>query len=112
MNFDFVQIDKKTETGFDWIPLRRQIGTVERITHFESQRIARAEPARLDAERSAFFKHGIPKLHRIARTKENFNAVLSGVTGPRHRNVCSVEREIDNVISRRQIDIIAEERMK
>src|SRR5438034_7862504 len=100
-------MDKESKSGLDRISLRRQIGAVKRITHFQAQYVARAQSARFNSEGFASFERRIPKICGITRGKENFNAVLSGVTGPRDRNTCSVEREIDNVISRRQIDSIA-----
>ena len=51
MNFGFVQIDEKTEAGFDRIVLRRKIGAVQRITHLQAQRVARAQSAGTNAER-------------------------------------------------------------
>ena len=41
----FRQINKKTEPGLERIVFGRKIGAVERITHLETQGIARAEPA-------------------------------------------------------------------
>src|SRR5437867_8093749 len=106
------KIDKDSEPSFDRIAFRRQIGAVEWIAHFQAQRVARAETARFNSESFAFFERGIPKLHRVARTKENFNAVLAGVTGSRDGNLCSIERTIDDRVSGRKIDIFAEQRMK
>ena len=34
--FRLRQIDKESETGFDWIALRGKIGAVERIAHFQA----------------------------------------------------------------------------
>ena len=41
----FRQIDKKTKSGLERILFGRKIGAVERITHFQTQSVARTEPA-------------------------------------------------------------------
>src|ERR1700694_6036496 len=82
---------------------RRKIGAIERITHFQSQCVACAEPARLDSKFLSLLEDGVPKLHRVARAKENFYAVFAGVAGARHRYRHSLHLNIDNVVSRRKI---------
>ena len=47
--FRLLQINEETQAGFDRVVLRGKIGAVQRITHFQAQRVARAEPAGPDA---------------------------------------------------------------
>src|SRR5262249_40308802 len=108
----FCQIDEEPEPCLDRISVRRQIGTVERVTHFQAQRVARAQTARLDSERLAFFEHGVPKLRCIPRAKENFDPVLTRVTSASDGNSRPIERKISNRISRWKIGIAAEDRAK
>ena len=68
--------------------------------------------SRLDPERFALFERGVPKIPGVTRAEENFNAVFSSVTGSRDRNISSIETKIDNMVSRRKIDIFAEQRVK
>src|ERR1700730_3704540 len=105
----FRKIDKEPETSLDWIPFRRQIGAVERITHFQAQRVARAKSAWLDPELISFIENAVPKFRRVLCTKENFHAIFACITSPRDRNRHIVQLEIDNVISRWKIDIVAEQ---
>src|SRR5205823_3811847 len=81
-----------------------KIGTVERVTHFQTKRVARTEATRLEAEILSFFEHEIPKLRGVTGAKENLNAVFAGVTGPRHRDRHSSELKVDNMITRWKID--------
>ena len=39
----FAQINKKPKSRLDRISFRRKIGTIKRITHFQSQRVTRAQ---------------------------------------------------------------------
>src|ERR1044072_5821106 len=91
-------IDKETESGLDWVPLRREIGAVEWVTHLQAQRVARAESAWL----RAFFYNQLPKFRPVLISKENFDAVFAGITGARYRDRPAVRLYIDNVIVRRQ----------
>src|SRR6478609_2565523 len=76
----FRQVDKKSEAGLDWIALWRQIGAVQRVTHLESQRVARAESARFDPKRLSVIKDGVPDHGRVFGGEENLHAVFTGVT--------------------------------
>src|SRR6202011_5080733 len=68
-----------------------------------TKRVARAEPAGFDSEISSLFENGVPKFHRIAFAKENFYAVFTSITGPRHQDRHFIQLKIDNVIARRQV---------
>jgi hypothetical protein len=46
----FLEIDEKAEPGLDRITFGGEIRTVERVTHFQSQSIARSQTARFCAE--------------------------------------------------------------
>src|SRR5437588_915857 len=63
------KVDKEPESGFNRISLRRKIGAVERVTHFQSQRIARAESAWFEPELFSFLVDEIPKLHCVGRAE-------------------------------------------
>src|SRR5947207_1194950 len=103
----FCQIYKEPQSCFDRISFRRQIGTVERVTHFQAQCVARTETAGLNSEWLAFFERGVPKLDRIRCAKENFNAVLTRVTSPGDGDSRPFERKIGDRISRWKIGIRA-----
>ena len=64
------QIDEKTEAGFDWILFRRKIGTVERVTHFQSQRVSCAEAARPDADGLPFSSASSTTSRRLLRGRK------------------------------------------
>src|SRR5437870_12542827 len=106
------QIDKESESGLDWISVRGQIRTIKRIAHFQAQRVARAESARFNSKRFALLERSVPKFHCVHCAKENFNAVLAGVTRARDGNLCFVEWKIDDRISQRELDIFAEQGVK
>ena len=108
----FGQIDKESQSSLDWISFRRQIGTIEGVTHFQPQCVARAKTARLNSKWFALFERSIPKLHCIGCAKENLNAVLAGVTGTRNGNRRLLELKIDNRISRGKIGILTKQRVK
>src|SRR5262249_5833229 len=108
----FCHVDEKSETCLDRISFWRQIRAVQRVAHFQAQRVAGAQTARLDRERLAFFEHGVPKLHRVCCAKENFNPVLAGVTGACDRNSRSIEWKIGNRIARWKIRIGTKESVK
>src|SRR5206468_8141505 len=105
----FCQIDKESQSCFDWISLRRQIGTVERVTHFQTQCVARAESTRFDPEGFAFFERGVPKLQCVRGAKEYFNAVLACVPGSSDENSCRVEWKVDDRISRWWVDVLTKD---
>src|SRR5207249_11745850 len=103
---------KEAESCPDEISSRRQIRTIERIAHFEPQRVARAQAARFDSKRFAFFERRTPKLYCIHRAKENFDAVFASVAGARDGNSRPIEWKIGNRISRWKIGINAKQSMK
>src|SRR5207244_6630455 len=82
----FLKIDEKSETGFDRIAFGRKIRAVERITHFQAQRIARPQTAWFGAGFFSALQNEVPQLCCILRPKKNFHAVLAGITGPRDRD--------------------------
>ena len=94
--FWFLQVHEKPQAGFDWVVLRRKIGAIERITHFQTKRVARSKPAWFNPKLCSFFEHEVPKLYRVAGAKEYFDAVFARVTRPRHRDWHSIELKIDN----------------
>src|SRR5881394_3476467 len=108
----FAYIDEESESRLDRVALRREIRTIKRVAHVQPQRIARAQPTRLNSKRLALFKHSAPKLDRVVCRKENFDAILAGVSGAGDRNVRSLKGNINNVISRRKLDVFTEQRMK
>ena len=105
----FGQVDEESQSGLDRVSFRREIGTVKRVAHLQSQRIARAEATRLDSERLTLFKHGAPKLRRVLCGEENLNAILPGVTSAGDRNVLCTKWNINNVVSRRHLDVFTKE---
>ena len=70
------------------------------------------KPQGLIPKSFSFFERDVPKLHRVSRAKEDFNAVLTGVTSSRDGDGCFFKGKIDNVISRWRLRVFAEERMK
>ena len=82
----FLKIDEKSEPGLDRITFGGEIRTVERVTHFQSQSIARSQTARFCAKSGAAFQNKSPELRRVTRAKKNLHTIFAGVTGARDRN--------------------------
>src|SRR5438046_7199253 len=61
----FAYIDEEPQSRFDRVSFRREIGTVQRVTHLQPQRIARAQANRLNSKRLALSKYSAPKFHRV-----------------------------------------------
>src|SRR5205823_14868036 len=62
----FRQIDKEAESSFDWISFGRQVGTVERVTHLQTQCVTGAETTRFDPEQLTCFERRVPKFRGVA----------------------------------------------
>ena len=88
----FVERHKKTQAGFDRGCLLVQLLSVKRITHLGSQRVARAEPARFQAERTADLEELVPDRDDLERSKY-FKTIFAGVAGAGDVNDHAVEVE-------------------
>ena len=79
--FALVERDKKSESGLDGRGLLVQLMTVKRVANLCAQRVARAETARLDAERVPGSEQSVPNvLDGFVRT-DDFESVFAGVAG-------------------------------
>ena len=81
----FLEIDEKAEPGLDRITFGGEIRTVERVTHFQSQSIARSQTARFCAEFGAAFQNKVQNF-AASLARKNLHAIFTGVTGARDRN--------------------------
>src|SRR5207237_5880553 len=95
-------VDKKSQPCFDWIALWRKVGAVERVTHFETQGIARTQTAGANPERFPFCQNFIPDQRRVSCRKENLDAVFTGVARAPDLEWNALVFELFDLISRRQ----------
>src|SRR5262249_21951671 len=74
-----IEFDDPTEAGFERRDRRVDFVAVERHRRFQTQRVARAQSAGLDAEFGACAHHQIPNALGLEGRHVDFEAVLTGI---------------------------------
>src|SRR3954447_10967587 len=103
-----VQINEERKPRLDRIVFGRKIGPVERIAHFESKRVARAETARPDSEVLSRVQKVVPGFRRVFGGTKYFDSILAGITGAGYGDLRSITVEFPDLVARRQLRVLSE----
>src|SRR5438477_11128052 len=85
---------------------RRQVGAIERITHFEAESVACPKPARPNAKLLTFCEDIVPNFPCVGSREENFHSILPGVSSARDVQSNAVIIKILDLISCRQFRLL------
>ncbi len=96
-----VQIDENRETGFKRRMGGREVGAIERVTHFKAQGIACAEAARLDAILGTALEDAVPLRRGFRGGKKQLKTLLAGVPGARDDELDALSGDLPNLVAAR-----------
>ena len=95
-----MQVHKDAQPGLDRRGVGSEVRAVQRVAHFQAERVARAEAAGLDGKRRALAEDVVPRFHRAPGRAEDLEAILAGVAGAGDVVVLPVDLDREDSIAR------------